>query len=212
MTDLYDSVTASAIPVTAEIVAGYTDGRYAWTPADWALFPHAYHVTISALPGNRAMVGDCEQGDRTPAQLAADLASGVVQVGYCSYATWPSVEAEVKALGLPIQKYWVAYWDGDPTIPAAWIARGCVAKQYADPPGSGGQYDKSVTVPPWPYLAGGSDMATPSAVVNPASGNIEYGIIDAQGNLWVMGILKDGKTWGNAFNVTKQCGAPPAAV
>jgi hypothetical protein len=44
---MFDAVTPENIPKDAEIVGGYLNGRYAWSAADWARFPHAMHVRIS---------------------------------------------------------------------------------------------------------------------------------------------------------------------
>lgn len=71
---MYDSTTASDIPADAEIVAGYVDGRYAWSDADWARFPNAVKVRISVFGSLDADVLDVEPSDATPADAAVWVA------------------------------------------------------------------------------------------------------------------------------------------
>ena len=160
---MYDSVTARDIPLSARMVAGYVDGTYTWTAADWARFPHAVHVTISAIGRVNAHVLDVERGDATP-----DFAPGWVRrrrgVGadptiYCNASTWPAVRAAFRAQGVAEPHYWIALWDG-----RAQPVSGAVAKQYADPPASGGHYDLSIVADYW----GGVDPKPPPPAPVPA--------------------------------------------
>lgn len=138
MTIMYDSVTAAAIPQNAAVVAGYVDGKFAWSSADWALFPNAYHVRITVFGGTLAAdVIDVENGDATPAtavQWASDIrAVGRIPIVYCNENTWPSVETAFASIAPPV--YWIANYDGAQTIP-----NGADAKQYMNTP----SYDLSV--------------------------------------------------------------------
>jgi hypothetical protein len=144
---MYDAVTSSNIPAGATMVAGYADGLYANVPAMRARFPHATVVTIAVRWTTKAQVLDVETGDATPAQAVqwctrtmAATPNGQLTV-YCNSSTWPSVRAAFRAAGVTEPNYWIAQYDGDPTIPA-----GAVAKQYRDP----GPYDLSSVADYWP--------------------------------------------------------------
>lgn len=151
MRTLYDSTTPSVIPRTAAMVAGYLPpSRYAWSDADWARFPTAVHVRIAvraSTPDGHVL--DVEMGDATPAQapgwVKARRAAGADPTIYCSVSLWPTVRAAFTAAGVAQPHYWIAHYDGDPTIPV-----GAVAKQHIDPPGSGGHWDLSVVADHWP--------------------------------------------------------------
>ena len=151
MATMYDSTTASDIPLSAEIVAGYIDGIYCWTTQDWARFPNAQHVTIAVFAStNNGMVLDCEDGDATPAQCPAWVQmrrnAGLAQPTiYCSQSLWPQVQSAFNAAGVAQPDYWIASWTGSP-----FLVPGSVATQYADPPSSGGHYDVSLTNGVWP--------------------------------------------------------------
>lgn len=149
---MYDSTTARDIPQGARMVAGYIDGRYAWSNADWALHSRARQVSITVGSGTLdADVADCENGDYSPAQGVAWAKRKIARDGhaslYFSLAALGAIGAEVKAQGVnPAHlSFWIADWDGRPVIPA-----GATAKQYIDPPGSGGHYDLSVVLDYWP--------------------------------------------------------------
>jgi len=140
---MYDSVTATAIPTNAAVVAGYVDGAYAWSNADWARFPESVKVRIAVFAStNDGHVLDVEDGDATPAQAPGWVrmrrAAGLDPIVYCNASTWPSVISAFSSAGIAGPPYWIAQYDGSPAIPS-----GAVAKQYNDPPGSGGEYDIS---------------------------------------------------------------------
>lgn len=149
---MYDSVTPSAIPRNAEMVAGYlAPSRYAWSAADWALFPNAVKVRIAIFASvNDGHVLDVEPGDATPAQAPGWVrmrrAAGVDPTVYCNYSTWPSVRAEFDRQKVAQPHYWIAKYDG-----AAQMIPGAVAKQYANPPLHGrGHFDLSIVADHWP--------------------------------------------------------------
>jgi hypothetical protein len=131
MRRMQDAVTPAHIdPAAVDLVAGYINGRYAWTAADWARFPNAVHVEISVFASDtRGHVLDVEPGDATPAEsvgwVKARRAAGADPSVYCNLAAWPAVRAAFEGAGVPEPHYWIAHYDGDPAIPA-----GAVAKQY----------------------------------------------------------------------------------
>jgi hypothetical protein len=162
MTRMYDSVDPFDIPTDATVVAGYVDGRYAWTDAGWQRFSHTPRLTITVLNGD-ADVLDVETGDATPDEavrwVASQRAAGRPHPGvYCNTNLWPTVRATFRAHQVPEPWYWVADYDGRPDIP-----EGAVAKQYIDAPGSGGHYDLTAISPELiTYLhTGGKAMISP---------------------------------------------------
>ncbi len=143
---MYDSAYPAEIPapLSVEVVAGYDDGKYAWTAADWARFPNAVQVHIAVFPTtNSGQVLDCEQFDATPAQCpgwikmrqAAGLAVPTI---YCALSAMPIVQRACRGLTYNL---WIADWTGLPHIP-----EGAVACQYA----AEGSFDVSLTAPGWP--------------------------------------------------------------
>lgn len=141
---MYDSVTASDIPATAVAVAGYLDGLYMWTAADWGRFPNAAKVTITVLGNPVADVADVENGDLSPVQGAQwiknRIADGIPgpHVIYCNLSTLPSVRAE--CTGLPAS-YWIADWTSNPHIPDGDDILAC---QFADATQNGAHWDLSL--------------------------------------------------------------------
>ncbi|AEW92921.1 MULTISPECIES: hypothetical protein [Streptomycetaceae] len=145
---MYDAVTPANIPANATMVAGYADGRYANLDELRARFPAATIISIAVRWTTRAQVLDVESGDATPEQAVqwctqtmADTPNHELTV-YCNTSQWPSVRAAFQAAGITEPNYWVAAYDGDPTIPA-----GAIAKQYL---GDYHGYDKSAVVDYWP--------------------------------------------------------------
>ncbi|ROP36297.1 hypothetical protein [Saccharothrix texasensis] len=165
---MYDSVNASAIPANAAMVAGYVDGRYAWSQKDWDRFPNAVRVTISAVGAAVAMVGDVERGCIWPVANAVPWVLRARAAGYdpTIYVNelndWRPCREAFRAAGVPEPHWWVANYDGRQTIPA-----GAVAKQYAHPHDgdgvadrpweTGGHYDLSVVADYWPGVDGQGD-------------------------------------------------------
>lgn len=152
MRTMPDSVTAADIPNPSgvAIVAGYIDGAYAWSAADWSFFPNAVKVRIAVLPStNDGHVLDVESGDATPTQapawVAMRRAAGVDPSVYTSASEWPAVRQAFAAAGIAEPHYWIAQWDG-----VAALLDGAVAKQYANPTLTGGHFDASSVADFWP--------------------------------------------------------------
>lgn len=145
---MYDSVTPSNCPTGAPLYGAYVDGRYANVAAMQNRNPNARIVKIT-VTGNtlNAHVADVENGDLSPTSGAAwakrRLAAGYHPTLYCSASVWPAVKNAVAAAGIAGKvSYWIAHYDGDPTIP-----NGAVAKQYL---GDFHGYDKSSVLGYWP--------------------------------------------------------------
>jgi hypothetical protein len=137
---MYDSATQwEKIPVTAEMVAGYVDGEYAWPAEAWARFPRAAHVHISVIPPGdavRAGVLDVENGAATLADIPAfcrwHMDHGSYAVVYASLDNIPAVR-QVLAGNQLKAGLWVASWTSSPHRLADMSA--VVAVQYAGGPG-----------------------------------------------------------------------------
>lgn len=143
MITVYDSVTASDIPLDAPAVAGYIDGPFKWNDAHWARFPNAHKIRIATMAStNDGDFLDVERGDATPEQApfwirmrrkAGHSVPGV-------YVNLSNVVAVLSAFGgrnLPV--FWLAHYDGMPTLPSGYIG-----KQYANAVLTGHHYDLSI--------------------------------------------------------------------
>lgn len=153
---MYDGVNASRLPSNALMVAGYVDGLYAWSQADWDRFPGAVKVRIAVKATSIADVLDIETGnDMNPADWVswAQLvrSHGKVPCAYMNTSTWPSVRKAFTSRGVVEPLYWVAQYDNVASIPA-----GAIGKQYYNSDQLG--YDLSVVANSWP----GVDSPTPS--------------------------------------------------
>ena len=119
---LYDSVNAFAIPSGVEHVAGYIDGKYAWTDAEWSRFASAVtKLKITVLGSDAADVLDVEKYDATTADAAAWISRNPGKMIYCSASNVPAVKA---ALGSAPYRLWVADWTNEPHMyPGATITQ-----------------------------------------------------------------------------------------
>lgn len=161
----YDGVPADAGAIArafpnTPMIGGYVDGNYAWSSADWSLFPHADHILITAIPGSGASldadVCDCETGDYTPG-LAALWAREKRSRGYdrptiyCNLSTAPSVRVATGTLLLGVDyDLWIADWTGSPHQIVFPDGRKAASTQFSSP--RGGFYDESATYDSgWPH-------------------------------------------------------------
>lgn len=164
MTDtlMFDGINSLAAGIARQFpgaakIAGYVDGIYAWSQAEWDLFPHADHVKIAVRAStNAGDVLDVENGDATPAEAAAWIrmrhAAGLFRpTVYCSLSVVPDIRRETGSLILGVDyDIWVAEYTARPTpppcpgLPAASFA----AWQYESTAG----WDASrVLDPAWPH-------------------------------------------------------------
>jgi hypothetical protein len=143
MRSMYDSAYPAQIPGQPEMVAGYVDGKYVWTQADWDRFPNAVKVRIAVFPWtNDGDVLDCEKYDATPEECPAWIrmrqAAGLaVPTIYCGASAVPAVKAACAGLTYSL---WIADWTGTPHLPD-----GAAACQYA----ARGTYDLSLVADWW---------------------------------------------------------------
>ena len=147
---------ASAIPRTAQMVAGYVDGDFAWSAADWARFPHSAHVGItvagSAPHPLLASVVDVETGAFTALQSRGfviarnDFRPGGLATVYCNLSTLPAVRRSCRGL---IYGLWIAHYTSEPPpAPDPQWGPGVVAVQWKDGDTTGTLYDSSVVFDP----------------------------------------------------------------
>jgi len=150
---MYDGIPADIPAIVRDfgdpqMVAGYVDGIYAWSQADWDQFPKAAKLRISAIPGSAqaltAHIADCETGDYTPASAAAWAAAKKAK------GEWPTIYANLsnvlevrQATGKMVlgadYDIWLAWYNGDPAQYVFGDGKKVVAKQYI----STNSYDKS---------------------------------------------------------------------
>jgi len=154
---MYDSVVPAYIPVTAQLVAGYVDGRYRWSATDWARFPFSVKVPIAVFPTtNDGVVLDVELGNATPDQAPGWVSmrrrNGVDPTVYCSEGVWGTVRAAFRQHGVVEPHYWVAAYPGEGII----VPAGAVAHQYTDT----GKVDLSAVNDYWPGVDWSDGMGT----------------------------------------------------
>lgn len=189
---MYDSVTPGAIPSTATMVAGYVDGLYSNVNAMRARFPKAQLVEIAVSSHTDAgQVLDVETGDATPSGAVSWVQmrrrAGADPTVYCNESVWPSVKSAFRTANVKEPHYWVASWDGNPTIPA-----GAVAKQYKNSKMVGHNYDVSSISTYWPGVDAPVSNPLPPAkndthdyTKDPGFGNWSYKHpVDAPHDAW----------------------------
>jgi hypothetical protein len=143
----YDAISPANIPVTAQGVCGYVDGRYAWSAAEWARFPHAVKARIAVFSStNDGHVLDVEPGCSTPASAPGWVVrrrkAGIDPTVYCSLSAWPTVKAAFRNAGVTEPHWWVAAYPGN----GANLYPGSIAHQWQNP----GPVDISVVADYWP--------------------------------------------------------------
>lgn len=124
--EMYDDINVGTIPVTAEAVAGYVDGK--WPTAKeltHSRFPRARHfVSIAVFASDDANVLDIEPGDATIAQAASWIkrqhARGEHKPGvYTSVAQAEKLINALASAGFTFGKdyvLWTAHYNGVPHL------------------------------------------------------------------------------------------------
>lgn len=167
---MYDSVDANQIPADAQMVAGYVDGRFRWSDAAWARFPHAVKVRIAVLhTTNDGHVLDVEPGNASPTDAVQWVQmrrkAGADPTVYCNASTWPSVRQAFQRASVAEPHYWIAAWNGQQTIPP-----GAVAHQYK----TTNAYDVSIVADYWPGVdPAPKPQPQPNPTPSPASGAVK---------------------------------------
>jgi hypothetical protein len=130
-----DAVTAANLNPNQTHAVYYADGKFANRTAVKARCPKAtlYGITVHGLTGPSVAACDCENGDLTPAQAVAWVATQVklnvpLVIVYADLSTWKGgLLKSLEHYGKRIKR-WVAHFDGIPEIPA-----GFDCKQFSDP-------------------------------------------------------------------------------
>jgi hypothetical protein len=140
---MYDSITLTEIPDTAQAVAGYVNGRWPTYPQLASKFPHAQRLSIAVTAEADADALDIENGDATPSQAPAwvrrQAARGVkFPAVYCSVSQAAAVLRALSDAGIRRSqvRLWTAHYTGTPHR----CTRACVggfaatadATQYTD--------------------------------------------------------------------------------
>jgi hypothetical protein len=188
MRTMYDSTNAKDIPIDAQMVAGYVDGRYRWSDADWARFPNAVKVRIACFSQtDDGQVLDIESGcsepEDAPGWARRRRAVGVDPTVYVNRSNLKAVRFPFDQIGEPMPHIWLASYDGVAEIP-----EGMVAKQYANEPLAGGHFDLSVVADFWPGIDAPQGNDTPQLGGQSADLDLRVGDV---------GILQAGYRWSD---------------
>lgn len=123
--EMYDDVNVSLIPVTAQAVAGYVDGRWPTYAQLAAKFPHAQHlVSIAVFAKDNADALDVEPGDATVAQAAGWVKRQKVRglkhaIVYTSLSQAQTLVNALSSQGLSLgvdYLLWTAHYNGSPHL------------------------------------------------------------------------------------------------
>lgn len=168
---MYDGINTDVPAIrklNPNMVAGYVDGRYAWSAADWEGWnSRCVAVRIAVFPAtNKGDVIDCENGDATPAQAAQWIrmrkAAGYYRpTVYCNRGTIPAVRSATGSLVLGSDyDIWAADWTGaahQVTAPGPGAAVKLPATQFK----SGQLFDTSMVYDDWWPHSGAPKPAIP---------------------------------------------------
>lgn len=113
--EMYDDVNVSLIPVSAEAVAGYVDGRWPTYVSLVSKFPHAkYRVSIAVFSRDNANVLDVEPGDATISEIVSWVkrqhARGEKKPGIYTAVSWAQKAVDtLKAAGFEYGVHYVLW-------------------------------------------------------------------------------------------------------
>jgi hypothetical protein len=148
-----DSTNAADIPTRGtDIAAGYENGAFAWSEADFNRFTHAAHahIDVNGTAPGAAGVLDVETGDATVATAVTwvkarnKLHPGAYAVIYCNRSTLTPLFNAMGAAKLEVVRdfhLWISTLDGTKTVHDM---TGVVAVQYAGEAETGGHFDESI--------------------------------------------------------------------
>jgi hypothetical protein len=167
---MYDSTTATDIPIDAAAVAGYVNGEFTWSAEDWARFLAASKLGIDVTNAGAGGCLDIEQGDATiedaPGWVNNRHANKIERPWlYVNRDNWAALVNLIEAAGLVgTVGYWVADWTGEPHSLELGDGTKADAVQYANPATSGGHFDLSTIYGPLPAVGApaGAGGTTPS--------------------------------------------------
>lgn len=173
---MYDAINAANLPTDGDLYAGYNDGTWNDFAAEAVRFPTNQIISITVNPNdNQGVVGDGPPDNGTWPQWVGWVqkrrAAGVDPTINTNQSNWTAGQSAFNLAGVPQPHWWIAKYDGDPTIPA-----GAVAKQYL----SNNTYDTSSVVAYWPGVdsppaENEDDMSSYQTSSNPANGRAGLG-------------------------------------
>lgn len=121
---MYDTIgqNAAAIPrQDAQLVAGYAQGEFMWSEADWARFPGIPHVRIATLSADwrQASVADSELHALSPAQCRAFISMrNMFRPGTATvYRDWANLTQLLRGCAGLSYDLWLAWWTGHQPSP-----------------------------------------------------------------------------------------------
>lgn len=146
MRRMYDGIDPSRLPADGDLYAGYVDGNWPWAKDPATLVHGRKPLRIAAHAStDDGVVGDGPPDNGTWAEWVAwtvrRRAAGADPTVYTNASSWAAGRSAFEAAGVAQPHWWIADYDGDPTIPA-----GAAAKQYATAAG----YDTSAVADHWP--------------------------------------------------------------
>lgn len=150
MRTMYDSVTPADIPTGAELVAGYINGRYRWSPPEWARWAAAkcVYITVTAAY-DVALVLDVEAGNAVPTDAPSWVQRAGPATGWVPtlYGTRATLEQCSRLMPKSVRySTWLADWTGHEHLPAGYDLCQWAAPGYGSP----GHYDLSAVADDWP--------------------------------------------------------------
>lgn len=185
---MYDAIDVNQLPTGGDVYAGYDDGNWPSAAAIAKRFPGKLVLRITVNPAhNYGIIGDGPPDNGTWAEWI-----GWVKMRRAAGAdpwlntnqknNWQAGRDAFAAARVPEPHWWVANYDGDPTLPA-----GALMKQYA----SNGGYDTSSCAA---YLPGIDPAPQPPAPPAPQPEEIDMLIVRTKGAPPVYG-LSGGLFW-----------------
>lgn len=163
---MYDGINSLAVGIANHIatitprpmVAGYLDGSYVWSPAEWKIMQNSVRVGIVVrATSNFGDVLDVENGDASPDQTGPWIemrkSMGYLRpTVYCSLNTVPAVRIGTGKYVLGVDyDIWVAHYDGSTspdTVPGPGLPAKFAAKQFL----AAGRWDVSAVYDDgWPH-------------------------------------------------------------
>jgi hypothetical protein len=163
-----DSINASLIPTDTPVVAGYGDGLYMWSSADWARFPNSVALSIVVNAVDIGDILDVERSDASPTDVPGwvrrfNRPNRRKPTIYSDRNTWPQIVAALEAAGMSAGSvdWWAATLDGTQVV------AGAVAVQYID---TGAYHESIILDETWVTGKGGSVITDTVVPVSPVVG------------------------------------------
>ena len=188
---MYDAIDVNNLPVGGDLYAGYDDGNWPDADAIAKRFPGKEVLRITVSPSDdKGIIGDGPPDNGTWAEwvgwvVRRRAAGEDPWLNTNQENNWQAGKDAFRAAGVPEPHWWVANYDGDPTLPA-----GALMKQYA----SNNSYDTSSCAAYLPGIDPVPVPPKPPVPPAPTPEEIEMLIIRTKGAAPVYG-LSGGRFW-----------------